>query len=342
MARPNAGARLTLNERGVYEIRWSENRRSQRLSTRTDDLQAAQRFLAGWLMERERARTETTVVTVGYVLRLYLDDHVEDGTVVDKRRQRVCFNNLMTFFADIPCRDIDMDHTKEYAELRRDKRPIENGTLRRELNMLKAAMHHAVKRKKMTLADMSYIHLPPDGEPKQLWFTEAERDQILAAADKAGGRLQMFVYLGLCTASRRAAIERLTWDKVDLQAKLIRYDLLPGPKTAKRRVPVPISDRLLKVLLAAKIRSRSPYVVDNGNDMFSTFQSFCERMYKATGNEKFLEATPHTMRHTWATLAARAGVSMYEIAGVLGDTVTTVEKNYLKHSPEHLRSAVNF
>jgi integrase len=52
--------------------------------------------------------------------------------------------------------------------------------------------------------------------------------------------------------------------------------------------------------------------------------------------------TPHTLRHTWATLAARAGVDLYAIAGVLGDTLSTVEKNYLHHAPDHLRGAINF
>jgi integrase len=72
------------------------------------------------------------------------------------------------------------------------------------------------------------------------------------------------------------------------------------------------------------------------------FNTLLKRLAEQTKNDKFLQVTPHTLRHTWATLAARAGFSMYQIAGVLGDTVSTVERNYLKHSPDHLRDAVNF
>jgi integrase len=54
------------------------------------------------------------------------------------------------------------------------------------------------------------------------------------------------------------------------------------------------------------------------------------------------KATPHTLRHTWATLAAQAGVPLWEIAGVLGDTLATVMKTYAHHCPDHLRGAVNF
>src|SRR5260221_7389331 len=54
------------------------------------------------------------------------------------------------------------------------------------------------------------------------------------------------------------------------------------------------------------------------------------------------KATPRTLRHTWATLAAQAGVPLWEIAGGLGDTLATVMKNYAHHAPDHLRKAINF
>jgi len=347
MARTNEGPRLARNERGVYEIRWSENRRTYRLSTRSTDIQAAQRFFAGWLVERQRDQEAGAVVTCRMVLDDYQKEHVEDGPVVDKVRQLLCISNLMTYFADIPCRDIDMDHAREYCEGRRDgtvgaRKAASNETLRRELCTLKAAMRHAVKRKRMTLADVSHIEMPPRGEARDVWLDESERDQMLAFADQQNTRLKLFVYLALCTASRRHAIERLTWNVVDLQGRVIHFDKLPGPKTRKRRVPVPINDRLYAVLAEAKLASQAPFVLGHDGKINVTFTRMCRQLADKTGNRKFLQVSPHTLRHTWATLAARAGVNMYQIAGVLGDTVATVERTYLKHSPDHLRQAVNF
>jgi integrase len=51
--------------------------------------------------------------------------------------------------------------------------------------------------------------------------------------------------------------------------------------------------------------------------------------------------TPHVLRHTWASLAAMNGVSLWDIAQVLGDTIATVEANYLHLTPGHLRGAIN-
>jgi hypothetical protein len=38
---------------------------------------------------------------------------------------------------------------------------------------------------------------------------------------------------------------------------------------------------------------------------------------------------------------ARRGVPLYDIAGVLGNTIAMVERVYAKHSPDRLRAAVN-
>lgn len=38
---------------------------------------------------------------------------------------------------------------------------------------------------------------------------------------------------------------------------------------------------------------------------------------------------------------AQAGVDLWEIAGVLGDTLATVEKTYAHHHPDYLRRAIN-
>ncbi len=61
------------------------------------------------------------------------------------------------------------------------------------------------------------------------------------------------------------------------------------------------------------------------------------RAAKATGLEG---VTPYTLRHTAATWMAQAGVSMWEIAGMLGHATTRMtERVYAKHGPEHMKNA---
>jgi hypothetical protein len=38
---------------------------------------------------------------------------------------------------------------------------------------------------------------------------------------------------------------------------------------------------------------------------------------------------------------AQAGADLWDIAGILGDTLATVEKTYAHHHPDYLRKAAN-
>jgi integrase len=45
--------------------------------------------------------------------------------------------------------------------------------------------------------------------------------------------------------------------------------------------------------------------------------------------------TPHTMRHTFASLLVSAGESIYKVAVWLGDEVATVQKHYGHLTPDN-------
>jgi integrase len=53
------------------------------------------------------------------------------------------------------------------------------------------------------------------------------------------------------------------------------------------------------------------------------------------------DVTPHVLRHTCATLMFEAGISTWDVAGVLGTSEAVTRKTYGHHSVEHLRRAVD-
>ncbi len=342
MAPVNRGARLEKNKHGVWEIRWSEARRSMRKSTGHSDRVGAEAALGRFLSGRVAADR----LTVGQAIDTYLAEHVMSGPVVDKERQADIANNLRPWFGDKACADVTPADVLAYGQARKTGRAgsrisKSDGTLRRELNMLIAALNHAVKSRRMGAGEMPHIPLPAQPGPKDFWLTEQEVADLLAVCTTAG-RGELFVRIALATAARRRSIETLTWAQVDLVAKRIHFNPPGRRQTAKRRVPVPISDALLPHLEAASQCRVGDWVLGTSKPITRALEVVCRRAFKATGNRRFLQVTPHVLRHTWATLAARAGVSMFEVAGVLGDTLATVQRAYLHHSPEHLRSAVNF
>lgn len=286
-----------------------------------------------------------TKYTVSQILDSYLFEHA-DVTCTDSRRQHDAASCIVKGIGERTLDELLPDVMMRYRKSREDGtlngHPVGAGTLRRELNVLVAAINHAVKHRRITLADVPYIALPNNPPPKDLWLTEQEAQQFWDAAHALGGRHFLFVAIALETASRKHAIEVLRWDQVDMAAGLIHFQADGQVRTNKRRVPVPISDNLRKVLEEAKACARTEWVLLTPYSIQHAFDRVKAEAYTRTKNEKFKLVTPHTLRHTWATLAARAGVPLFQVAGVLGDTVQTVMKVYAHHSPDHLRGAVNF
>ena len=52
------------------------------------------------------------------------------------------------------------------------------------------------------------------------------------------------------------------------------------------------------------------------------------------------KAFPHILRHSRATHLLQDGVSIYEVAKLLGDTIATVERVYGHHAPDHNSAAM--
>jgi site-specific recombinase XerD len=53
------------------------------------------------------------------------------------------------------------------------------------------------------------------------------------------------------------------------------------------------------------------------------------------------DVTPHTLKHSCATLMLQNGVSTWTVAGLLGTSEAVIRKVYGHHAVEHLRSAAD-
>jgi integrase len=274
--------------------------------------------------------------TVAAILDDYQREHGD--RVTSSEQIRCAIKHLTAHFGALYPSRIGRATVTAYSE-RRDAEP---GTIRRELGTLKAALGHAVRERRLSPGDKPFIHMPDEPPARDRWLTKAEAEALREAAqwvkDKRQDgltRVRLFIEIGLATGARRRAIEELRWEQVDLDNKLIRFNPEGRVQTAKRRPTVPISDGLLEWLQWAKAESKTPFVLFDSSGIIRPFNAAVQRA-------GLKNVVPHTLRHTWATWAAQAGVSIYDIAGILGDHFSTVVQRYAHHDPEHLRSAVNF
>lgn len=343
---------------GVYYVFWydAEEKRTKRISIRTKDSSQARDRYRGFLAEGSiidgAPSSETAhVITCGEALDHYWTEHVTKN-VIDRDRVELAIRHLMMFFGHMPVSELNIPLSRKYCELRAAGaigQKSTAGTHRRELGALIAAIGHETRWKRIALSDVPYIEQPPRPQSRDRWMTrdelatllhESGRDRIhgadgrfvLSDPDRLS-RCYRFCMLSYWTASRRTAIETLTWFQVDMDAGLIYLNPAGRQQTAKKRPVVPIVRDLMPMMIRAKKEATGEYVLDHPGAIRSTFDS-------AVTRAGLKDVSPHVLRHTRAVHMAQDGVSLYAIAGLLGDRVATVEGNYLHHCPEHLRREI--
>jgi len=334
-------SRLRQNAQGFWQIHYSEPAedgrwRSKTFSTRTQDFPAAQAALTDWLTQAQQQKVTALGPqkhTIGSLIDLYLE-------AVDPRRNKAATYTLRTvrqILGNLEPRELDQQVIRNYISVRvnqRDGGGVKDGTLRRELSAMLTAINHAIDQRIISSLDgPAKLKLPANSPPRLRYLSHDEEPKFWATAQAKGGQIALFVALGLDTAARRGAILGLTWDRVDLRTRLIDYRDPKIKASKKRRVVVPIGDRLMPVL---------EKTLEETGGHGPLFNSKLRAAYHNFTRQLEMEwVTPHVMRHTWASLAAIDGVPLYHIAKMLGDTIATVEKTYAHLAPDHLHDIVN-
>jgi integrase len=329
MPRPNRGAHLDTNERGIYEIRLTERGRSRRYSTGAADLGVAQKALAAFLLGEREAAVSASKPRVRETVQAYYDAHL--AKQVSERNNRRSMKLVQAVLGGVAIEDLGPAHVEQYVKAR----GVSSGSCRTELAVLVAAINWHILTKRFDPKLRPYFPLPEKAKPRERWLTVEEAETIRRLAAGRSARLRLFVEIGLETGQRPKAIYGLRRRLVDLARRVI--DTRPLYTTKKKRgAVVPISDRLLPVIVqACEGLAPDDLVLGRGGLLNKQLADLAVAA-------KIAHFTPHTLRHTYGSHAIQNGVPIEHVAAVMGDTIATVEETYLKHDPDRLRGAVNF
>jgi len=310
----------------IFYAAWYEpdNRRSRRKSLKTTDRHEANKALARMVYG---GMPSSGAVLCSAVLAQYLAEHVQMNCA-DPGRQNIICAHLNRFFGNKPIKDIRIPNSRAYATFRN----ASSSTVKRELSTLMAAANFCRRWGSLPAGEMPVVEFPKVKKSKVKFFTV---DQIGDLIKESYGPLRVFIVIGYFTGARRAAIEGLKWSQVDTEHRVVDFHDYSRPETRKRNGLCPINDAVAKQLNRMKARfPDSEYVFNGTPNFYRPFVKLCARMLPG------VKAHPHMLRHSRATHLLEAGQSIYRVAGLLGDTVATVERNYGHHTPEHAAGAV--
>lgn len=323
-----------------YYVRWWQNGAYHRVSARTNDRREAERQLAQ-LAAGIDAKLPPPEPTIGRILDGYLKD--KSGKALSFGTLVACAKALRRHLEDLQPQHITKQRSRFYAEQRRReghfvgppgakrRKTTKDGTILRELLMLRAAIRWAIKEKWLPPDAEPHIEVPRAPPPRNRWLTREEAGRLIESAVRP--HVSLYLRLALYTAARQRAILDLTWDRVDFNRGLIDLGNLPG---GKGRAIVPIASPLLEPLIEAKTGSTCSHVIEFKCRPVASVKTGTRA---AAIRANLPGVTPHILRHTAATWMTQTGTPLREVAQFLGNTEKLIERVYGHHMPDWLRGA---
>ena len=204
------------------------------------------------------------------------------------------------------------------------------------------------------------VRLRPDDSHSRRELSKAELSQLLVAAKKAGGEWRRLFLIGIYTGLRLGDCCNLNWASINLSEGIIQ--LIPN-KTKRhahgRPVTIPIHPALREALvtdcdqgtaIVTQIGPVLPVLADYYLKSKWKIGHTLSRIFKDAGivtsvqlegrKHRTPEATFHSLRHTFVSFAANAGVPLHIVQSIVGHESTAMTRHYYHENLSALKSAV--
>ena len=365
MAREKGRGNLQKEKSGRYTLRVGINGRRYSRSTGTTDREKAERALERFLAPLGLGATRLPLADAWQRYEMSPNRRdIAKATLDSKRAVWMSFSRWMEKY------HVEIGHLAEVT----DEAVAEYLTQFRCHHSATTYNNHvcALREVFRLLADKAGVAHDPwagvcllaDDSVSRRELTIDELGRLHAAASKAGAEWKLLFMTGTYTGLRLGDCCRLTWENVNLERQVIQ--VIPE-KTKKhmhgRPVTIPIHPELLKEL-TGRARSpsappspdaaTSPYVNPTIANLYLNenwrLDAELSRIFKAADitmsvrmegrTRKSVVASFHSLRHTFVSLSANAGVPLPVVQSIVGHCSTAMTRHYYHENEENLRKAV--
>lgn len=163
------------------------------------------------------------------------------------------------------------------------------------------------------------------------------------------------IFISLHTGMRIGEVCALSWEDIDLNQNVIHVRhtiarvrkssfpsdsttelIIDSPKTKSSSRDIPISSKLLPVILEIRQISSAGFVISENNSFVHprTYETRYHKILEECNVEKI---NYHTLRHTFATRCIEAGVDVKSLSEILGHGNVSVTLNTYVHSSMEMK-----
>ena len=337
MPRKRLPARLVYRQRKGREGRWIIVDGGKKIDTGcgNGDRSRAEEMLGEYIAARRKIDTSErnpAQISCADVIALYIKHNPAPPG---------CYHAgpLLEFFGLKTLADITGALCRDYSARR--GAAVTKSTVRRELGTLQAAINFW--HQESPLSAVPVVVKPDESLPRLRYLTRRDAARLLAASRRLKARhISRFILIGIYTGTRHAAILGLRWQPsqdagwIDVQRGILHRAGESEQQTRKRRPASRVPDRLLAHLRRWHARDmaagpQTAIIRWRGMPIRKERRAWDRVRTAAKLGD---DVTPHVLKHTCATWALQSKMSIWDLAGLMGTSVKTIEATYGHHDPE--------
>jgi len=247
-------------------------------------------------------------------------------------RAQISVKHLEKSFKNMLAIEITTAKIKEYITDRLNS-GMANGTINRELAALKRMLKLGAEETPPKVDRVPHIPMLKEAPPRKGFF---EREDYLEILKKLPSEIRGIVTFGYCTGCRKSEILGLTWERVDLKERTVRFEAGDTKNSEARTIY--LDDELLKLLRLQNLRRKKgcKYVFHREGKKIRDFRGAWKKACKDGRVEGKLF---HDLRRTGVRDMIRAGIPQVVAMKISGHLTPSVFDRYNVVNTDDLKDA---
>ena len=280
--------------------------------------------------EPKPALKKTAAISFKEFAITWMNDHVlanQHSPATVDTRAKVLRKHLVPLLGALP---IDQIGPVEYQRVRRERKALAAGTVNKICDQLTTMLQVAADWKLIKSAPRVKRLKAP--EKKMAVLSDDEGELLVDTAKRRGAKYHLVALLGVDGGLRNSEIIGLRWTDIDLRGGQITvqnriWGGQEGPPKHNKIREVPLTKRLMEALLAFPQTHRHVFTTYKGT-FIKTNQTLME-WFEPIWAEAQIPRGIHTLRHTFATDSADAGVPTKDLQDMLGHSSLVTTERYI-------------
>ena len=276
---------------------------------------------------------------------------------VKKQVCKVFLDYMAKVFSEVvEVRHLTRYHTEHYLDyLRKDHSA---STYNNRLCVLREVHRNIMERAAAKTNPWEGFPLRADDSHSRRELTIEELARLVERANDEGPEWRTLFGIAMYTGLRLGDCCKLTWAEVDIVRSIIQKVPEKTKKYRKGRpVTIPIHKTLADLLMQTPVEKRTGYVLPTIGEWAASGQGGMGKVHHRIGkifknagivmsvtvkgrSHKTPEASFHSLRHTFVSMSANAGMPLHIVQSIVGHESTAMTRHYYHENAAALAQAV--